>query len=96
MEQNADNVAVVSVHYGIDDFTRVSDDPFHVSSPADNKARSGSYSIDGFPVVMIDGLLDAWPLTTLQDHYDDRMLVPCSLFISVMASSGSDESGVPS
>ena len=92
MEENADHVAVVSVHYGLDDFTGVSEDPFHASNPADNKARLGFYSIDGFPVVMIDGLLDAWPLTTLQECCDERMLVPCSLSVSVRASNGSDES----
>ncbi len=41
---------------------------------------------------MIDGICDAWPVSTMHEHYEARMLEPCYLSISVAAVAGSTES----
>ncbi|MDM7993477.1 MAG: T9SS type A sorting domain-containing protein [Candidatus Fermentibacter sp.] len=76
------------VHYGS------ATDPFYASSPADNQARLSYYGISAFPTVMMDGLYDCWPLSTMDGYFDTRMAVPCYLSIDVSADSGStSESG---
>lgn len=76
------------VHYGS------STDPFYASSPADNQARLSYYGISAFPTVMMDGLYDCWPLSTMDGYFTTRMAVPCNLSIGVQADSSSTyESG---
>lgn len=76
-------------HYGS------STDPFYASSPADNQARLSYYGISAFPTVMMDGLYDCWPLSTMDGYFTTRMAVPCNLAIDVLADSGSTfESGI--
>ena len=74
------------VHYGS------SSDPFYASSPADYQARLNYYGISAFPTVMMDGLYDCWPLSTMDGYYATRMAVPCYLTIGVTALAGSTES----
>jgi hypothetical protein len=62
-----------------------------MANPADNDARLDYYGISAFPTMMMDGLYDCWPLSTLQGYFDTRMLVPCHLGIGVQALDGSTQ-----
>jgi hypothetical protein len=75
----------VAIHY------QSGSDPVYTANPADNDARLDYYGISAFPTMMMDGLYDCWPLTTLQGYFDTRMLVPCHLGIGVQALDGSTE-----
>ncbi|MCK5117809.1 MAG: T9SS type A sorting domain-containing protein [Candidatus Aegiribacteria sp.] len=66
-----------------------STDPVYQANPTHNTARKNYYGISAYPTLMVGGLYDAWPISTMPGYYDTRMAVPCYLDISITPSSGS-------
>lgn len=69
-----------------------STDPVYQANPTQHAARRSYYGINATPTLQVDGLYDAWPLSTFQGYYDTRMAVPCYLDISVTPEPGSSSS----
>ncbi len=65
-------------------------DPVYQANPTHNTARKSYYGITAYPTVMVDGLYDAWPLSTMLGYYETRMAVPCHLDITLTPSVESD------
>jgi len=66
-----------------------SNDPVYQGNPSHHTARKNYYGVNAYPTVMVDGLYDAWPLSTIPGYYSTRMAVPCHLDISVAADGSS-------